>query len=107
MWGVEAEGLSESVDEKSIGQVLEAMNPLVAERVEKLKVSEADLASYGLDRPFMALAVDQDRDDVVRRNLMIGAPTDGGRFATVGASDAVFVLSSETVSKLTLPLLTE
>lgn len=107
VWGVEAEGLSESVDEESIGQVLEAMNPLVAERVEKLKVSEADLASYGLDRPFMALAVDQDREDAVRRNIILGAPVEGGRYATVGASDAVFVLSGETVSRLTMPLVSK
>ena len=83
------------------------MNPLVAERVEKLKVSEKDLEAYGLDQPFMTLAVDQDREDAVRRNLMIGAPVDDGRYATIGASDAVFVLSGETVSKLTLPLVFE
>ena len=107
VWDVETEGASGSVDDKAVETVLSAINPLTAKRVEKLKVKAEDLAGYGLDHPFMTLAVDQDRDDVVRRNLMIGAPTDGGRFATVGASDAVFVLSSETVSKLTLPLLTE
>ena len=107
VWDVETEGLSGSVDDKAVGAVLEALNPLVAERVEKLKVSEADLAAYGLDRPFMTLAVDQDREDAVRRNLIIGAPVGDGRYATVGASDAVFVLSGDTVSKLALPLLAD
>lgn len=107
VWDVETEGASGSVDDKAVGMILAAINPLTAKRVEKLKVSAEDLARYGLDRPFMTLAIDQDRDDVVRRNLMLGVPTDGGRFATVGASDAVFVLSDETVSRLTLPLLTE
>ena len=107
VWDVETEGLSGSVDDKAVGAVLEALNPLVAERVEKLKVSEADLAAYGLDSPFMTLAVDQDREDAVRRNLILGAPVGDGRFATVGASDAVFVLSGDTVSKLALPLLAD
>ena len=107
VWDVETEGLSGSVDDKSVGVVLEALNPLVAERVEKLKVSEADLSAYGLDRPFMTLAVDQDREDAVRRNLIIGAPVGDGRYATVGASDAVFVLSGDTVSKLALALLAD
>lgn len=107
VWDVETEGLSGSVDDKAVGAVLEALNPLVAERVEKLKVSEADLAAYGLDSPFMTLAVDQDREDAVRRNLILGAPVGDGRYATVGASDAVFVLSGDTVSKLALPLLTD
>ena len=60
-------GVSGAVDNKAVGSILEAINPLVAERVEKLKVTEADLAAYGLDRPFMTLAVDQDREDAVRR----------------------------------------
>ena len=107
VWDVETEGLSGSVDDKAVGSVLEVLNPLVAERVEKLKVAESDLSAYGLDSPFMTLAVDQDREDAVRRNLILGAPVDDGRYATVGASDAVFVLSGETVSKLTLPLLKE
>ena len=107
VWDVETEGLSGSVDDKAVGAVLEALNPLVAERVEKLKVSEADLATYGLDSPFMTLAVDQDREDAVRRNLILGAPVGDGRYATVGASDAVFVLSGDTVSKLALPLLAD
>ena len=107
VWDVETEGVSGSVDDKSVEIVLAALNPLTAKRVEKLKVSAADLAGYGLDHPFMTLAIDQDREDVVRRNLILGAPTDGGRFATVGSSDAVFVLSNEMVTKLSLPLLTE
>ena len=107
VWDVETEGISGTVDGKSVGSVLEALNPLVAERVEKLKVSEADLAAYGLDRPYMTLAVDQDREDAVRRNLILGATVEGGRYATIGASDAVFVLSDDTVSKLTLPLISE
>lgn len=107
VWDVETEGLDGSVDEKAVSSILEVLNPLAAERVEKLKVSEADLAAYGLDRPFMTLAVDQDREDAVRRNLMLGSTVDDGRYATIGASDAVFVLSGETVSKLSLPLVSD
>ena len=107
VWDVETEGVTGSVDEKAVAAVLQAINPLLAERVEKLKVSEQELASYGLDHPFMTLAVDQDREDAVRRNLILGDPVDDGRYATIGASDAVFVLSGETVSTLTLPLVAD
>ena len=107
VWDVETEGLSGKVDEKAVGELLAALNPLVAERVAKLKVSAADLAAYGLDTPFMTLAIDQDREDAVRRNIILGSPADGGRSATVGSSDAVFVLSDETVSALGRPIVSE
>ena len=58
------------------------------------------LAAYGLDRPFLTVAVDQDREDAVRRNILIGERTAGGRYATVGSSDAVFVISDDAVSRL-------
>ena len=80
--------------------VLSVLNPLRAGRIERLKVAPEDLARYGLEKPFLTVAVDQDREDAVRRNILIGAETEGGRFATVGSSDAVFVLPDEVVRKL-------
>ncbi len=108
VWDVETEGVLGKVDEKNVGEVLAVLKPLSAERVEKLKVSASNLAMYGLDRPFITIAIDQDREDAVRRNIILGAPAlGGGRYATVGSSDAVFVISDETVSRLILPLITE
>lgn len=103
-WNVESAEEGAKADEKGIANVLSALNPLTAVRVEKLRVSAADLDDYGLDRPFLTLAVDQDREDVVRRNILVGGKADGGRFATIGSADAVFVLSDETVQRLSSPI---
>lgn len=108
-WSLEAAGDGKAptgkVDEKGIAAVLAALNPLVAARVEKLKVPAADLDDYGLDHPFLTLAIDQDREDAVRRNLLIGSKTEGGRFATVGSAEAVFVIPDAVVRALSSPLI--
>ena len=99
-WNVEAAEGGVTADEKGIASVVDALNPLVAVRIERLKVPASALAAYGLDRPFLTVAVDQDREDAVRRNILIGERTAGGRYATVGSSDAVFVISDDAVSRL-------
>lgn len=99
-WNVEAGGRPGTVNERGVLSVLSVLNPLRAGRIERLKVAPEDLARYGLEKPFLTVAVDQDREDAVRRNILIGAETEGGRFATVGSSDAVFVLPDEVVRKL-------
>lgn len=106
-WNVESpdEGSSAAVSEAGVASVLSALNPLAAVRVEKLKVSAAELDAYGLGHPYLILAVDQDQEGAVRRNVLVGDRTAGGRFATVGSSDAVFVISDETVGKLSAPII--
>lgn len=99
-WNVESSEEGEVARESEIASVLAALNPLTALRVEKLKVSASDLDDFGLDKPFLSLAIDQDLDDAVRRNVLVGGKTVGGRFATVGSSDAVFVISDEVVKRL-------
>ena len=100
VWNVEGGASDVRADSKGIESVLSAINPLVASRIEKLKVPAADLDDYGLDVPFLTVAVDQDVDDAVRRNIIIGKKTKGGRFATIGSSDAVFVMGEEQVERL-------
>lgn len=99
-WNVEGGAADVRAESKGIESVLSAINPLVASRIEKLKVPAADLDDYGLDAPFLTVAVDQDVDDAVRRNIIIGKKTKGGRFATIGSSDAVFVMGEEQVNRL-------
>lgn len=106
-WNVEQAGRSGSVSEKGVLAVLSAINPLRAVRIERLKVTADDLARYGLESPYLTVAIDQDREDAVRRNIIIGAKTAGGRFATVGSADAIFVLPDETVANLASELVTE
>lgn len=103
-WNVETAPEGAVVSDVGVARVLTALAPLRALRVEKLKVAVADLARYGLDRPVLRLSIDLDREDAVRRNVLVGARTDGGAFATVGSSDAVFVISDKTVEALSCPL---
>ena len=104
MWNVEAAGEGDRPDEKAIAGVLSALASLVAERVEKVKVSAADLDDYGLDRPFLTLAVDLKDETAVRRNILVGKRVSGGRYLTIGSSEAVFVVSEEKLEKLFAPL---
>ena len=111
-WNVESAaggsgGTGGTVSEDGVKSVLSAINPLTALRVVRLKVSASDLGAYGLDAPFLTIAIDQERADAVRRNILIGGETDGGRFATVGSADAVFVLSWESVEALSAPLVSD
>ena len=106
-WNVDMGERSGTVAEKGVLAVLSAINPLRAVRIERLKVAADDLARYGLESPCLTVAIDQDREDAVRRNIIIGARTEGGRFATVGSADAIFVLPEETVDRLASELVAQ
>ena len=103
-WNVEQSPVPGTVDVKAIEALTEALNPLLARRVTKLKVTSADLHRYGLDAPCLTVAIDQDREDSVRRNILVGYETVGGAFATLGSTDAVFVLPRATIDRLSAPL---
>ena len=106
-WNVEASSVPGTVSESGIARVLGVLNPLEAGRVVKLKVSADDLGGYGLDKPRLTVAIDLEREDAIRRNILIGDATDGGCFATVGASDAVFVLPESAVYDLSADIVEE
>lgn len=106
-WNVEQSEGSGVVDTGGVNSVLEAINPLRAERIEKLKVSASDLASYGLENPRLTVAVDQDVEKSVRRNIMLGNRVGDGCYATVGSTDAVFVISSESAGRISAAIVTE
>ena len=99
-WNLDTEADGVAVNVKGVESVLSVLNPLAAVRIEKLAVVAADLDDYGLDTPFLTVAIDQDSDETIRRNILIGKKTRGGRFATIGSSDAIFVISDATVSRL-------
>ena len=100
IWTVE-KGVTDAVpDQKGVESVLRSVSPLTALKIEKLKVPAADLDDYGLDKPFLTLAIDQEVDAAVRRNIMVGKKVKGGRFATIGASDSVFVIGDEALQSL-------
>ena len=100
VWNLENGGTGAVPDPKGVERVLSAISSLSASRIEKLKVPAADLDDYGLDKPFLTVAVDQEIEGAIRRNVIIGKKTRGGRFATIGSSDAVFVLGDRQVGAL-------
>ena len=105
-WNAETEADARTVtDDRAIAAAIAALAPLKAERIVTLRATAADLSRYGLEHPHHTLAIDQEKDGAVRRNIFIGNVTKGGRFATVGSAEAIFVLSAKTVSALTAPLL--
>lgn len=107
VWNVESAGSREGVtaDDDAIKDLLSAVDPLKAERIVALKISSSDQKKFGLEKPFLTVAIDQEREDSFRRNILIGEKTKSGRFATVGASDAVFVISDKTLKCFLKPLL--
>ena len=106
-WSVEASSAPGRASEGGITRVLGVVNPLEAGRIVKLKVSADDLGGYGLDKPRLTVAIDLEREDAIRRNILVGDATDGGCFATVGASDAVFVLPESAVYDLSADIVEE
>lgn len=108
-WRVEASdgAAAGRVDGKAVAALVAALDPLMAERVEKLNVSASELSSYGLDTPRLVLAVDRFGEDSVRCNVLVGesAGAKGGCYATLGAADAVFVIPDAAVKCFRTPLL--
>ena len=108
VWSVEAEGGSDrAVKESGVKGVLSALDPLKAAYVVSLKASAADLARYGLEKPLHQIAIDQEKEGSVRRNILVGGAAEGGNYATIGSAEAIFVLPKKTVSRLVAPLVEE
>ncbi len=105
-WNVEKAPDGAVVSDDGVAAVLAALSPLKATEVVQLKVAADELGKFGLEKPALRLAVDLDRANAVRRNILVGAETpDGaGRYATVGSADAVFVISRASFDALSRPL---
>lgn len=99
-WNVETSSDSGVVSPKALAALLDALNPLGASRVVQLKVSAVDLRDYGLENPKFIVAIDQDRQDAIRKNVLIGDSVSEGRYVTVGSTDAVFVVPEATIRTL-------
>lgn len=103
-WSVEKAPDGAAVSDEGVAKVVAALSPLKALRVVRLKVLASELAEYGLDSPELRLSVDLVREDAVRRNVLVGSRAEDGVFATVGAADAVFVISCDAAKALAAPL---
>ena len=93
------------VNDGAVKALLSALARVEATGVETLAATADDLRRCGLDKPAFVLAVDVDAADAVRQNVLIGGTAPGGgRYATVGGADAVFVISRRTAADFTAPL---
>ena len=94
-----------AVNEGAVKRLLTALARVEAGSVETLSATSADFARCGLDKPAFVVAVDLVGENTVHREIVIGgAASGGGRFATVGGADAVFIVPRTTVAALTASL---
>jgi hypothetical protein len=103
-WTQESGSQGALADTVAIERILKALSSLEATKVEKLRVSAGDLAAAGLDEPFFTLAVDFADGKSPRRNILFGKSVRGGRYITVGVSDAIFAVDGEVLDVLLAPL---
>ena len=86
---------TESLDEEGVAKAA----------VETVAATPDDLRRCGLDVPELTIAIDFEQADSTRRNLLLGGvAAGGGRYATVGGADAVFILSRAVVQELTVKI---
>ena len=93
------------ISQEAVKALLSELSDLEAVAVVKLYLSDGDVEGFGLLRPYMTISIDRNAENSVRKNLVIGAiaPT-GGRYATIGASDSLFLLNDETLQRLSTSL---
>lgn len=100
LWSAERPMGGAIVNEEAIKSILGVFEPLVAEKVVKLHPEPLDLRDYGLENPYLIVSIDRSQFDVPRKNLLIGNETEGGRYATIGVSDAIFILPASILERL-------
>lgn len=104
VWNVESFEAGGVADEDVLNTLLSEINPLTAVEVVQLRASTSELTRYGLESPVCTIAIDRAQADSVRKNIRIGDKSGDGRYATIGSSDAVFLLSDKTVKNLMAPI---
>ena len=93
-------------NEEAVNSLLSETKSLMAEQVVCLKVTDADIRRYGLELPYLSIALDRSDEQGPRINLLLGEKTSsGGRYATLGATEAIFALPKSVVENLTKPIL--
>ena len=93
------------VNDAAVKGLVSALAHVEATGVETLAATADDMRRCGLDKPEFVIAADVDAADAMRHNVLLGGSAPGGgRYATVGGADAVFVLSRRVVADFTAPL---
>lgn len=101
-------GTPATVSVEAVKKLLTALTRVEATGVETVAATPDDFRRCGLDSPHLTIAVDFEDANAVRLSLQLGgAAAGGGRYATVGGADAVFILSRAVVQELTVKLTEE
>jgi len=104
-WRIETSAGPATLSQDAVKALLAALTRVEATGVETLAATPADFARCGLVTPAWTIAVDFNGADAVRRNVLLGSVAPGGgRYATVGGADAVFIFSRAAVAGLTAPI---
>ena len=90
------------VSAKALADMMWALNSLQAGRY--VDFNPATLKPYGLDQPQTSLTISLSDTNVIGRMVLIGNPTEDGRFAMIQGQNIVFVVSEETAQTLTREL---
>lgn len=107
-WSLERPVDGRRANPAAIKAILTAMTRVDAIGVETVAATRNDFRRCGLDVPACLVTVDMEAATTARRNVQIGgAAPGGGRYATVGGADAVFILSRQTAAALMADLTTE
>lgn len=98
-WSVEAVNSNSKVNLEALKSLLSALASLDALEIVTLKSPASEFKAFGFDNPYLVVSIDHFSDEP-RSNLLIGAAAPGGRYAMIGASDAIFILSDADISRL-------
>lgn len=90
------------VNPQALTDMMWVLNDLRAGRY--VDYNPASLHPYGLDQPRTALTVTLSDTNAIGRMVLLGAETDGGRFAMVQGQNIVFVIAEESAQTLTSEL---
>lgn len=99
-WEIESAEVEGAVDAVAVDTILKSLCPLSAASVVQLRVVGDEMRRFGLENPWRVLAIDRRQGDGARINLLVGDRCEGGRYATLGASEAVFTLPDADVEAL-------
>ena len=100
-WNLEKPIEGRRASPKAIKSMLTALTHVEATSVETVAATPNDYRRCGLDVPECTIAIDMEGAGSVRKNILLGGvASGGGRYATVGGADAVFIVSRQTASAL-------
>ncbi len=100
IWSAERPVGASKVNEAAVKAILSVFESLVAEKVVKIHPEPQDLRAFGLEDPYLIVSIDRSSFDVPRKNLLVGNETEGGRYATIGVTDAIFILPTPILERL-------